>query len=102
MQVRKEVAGMTPNDYINKAIHAIETDQPNLAMLYMQRGITEMRRLRHDPWLDVQWGIAEFADALNKLGQAFGNMAQILFDAFQPMVDWYSYRQDDFVLVSDV
>lgn len=30
---------MTPNDYIEKAKHAIETGQPNLAMLYMQRGI---------------------------------------------------------------
>lgn len=40
---------MTTNDYIEKAKQAIATDQPNLAMLYMSRGMQDLdqRRLTH-------------------------------------------------------
>jgi hypothetical protein len=37
---------MTPNDYIEKAKHALLTHQPNLAMLYMRRGLGVLEQRR--------------------------------------------------------
>ena len=53
-------------NYIEKAHKALVTDQPNLAMLYMQRGITDLdkRRARH-PFEMVGLGLKHFTVALN-------------------------------------
>ena len=95
---------MTPDDYITKAIHALRTEQPNLAMLYMKRGYTEMRRLRKDPEFDLRVGIAAFTEALNEIGVAFETAARAMFKAFEPIAKIYTgyWTQDDFALVADV
>lgn len=67
---------MTPNDYIDKAIHAINTDQPNLAMLYMKRGYKEMQRLRPDTLLDFIQAMQNFNvvfEQINNRLLAIGN-----------------------------
>jgi hypothetical protein len=43
------------NDYIRRAEHALRTGQPNLAMLYMRRGLTEASR-------------RDFLEALRRVG----------------------------------
>lgn len=68
---------LTPNDYINKAIHAINTDQPNLAMLYMRRGYKEMQALRPDGFLDVQYALYHFREAMMQVGKAFERLGRV-------------------------
>lgn len=52
--------------HIEKAHKALLTDQPNLAMLYMKRGIQELdkRRARH-PFEMVGLGLKHFTVAIN-------------------------------------
>ena len=52
--------------YIEKAHHALVTNQPNLAHLYMVKGIQELdsRRARH-PFEMVGLGIRHYTVALN-------------------------------------
>ena len=90
---------MKPNDYINKAIHALNTDQPNLAMLYMRRGYVEMKRLRHDPWLDARDGIMIFSEAMNSLINVFAEVAKV-FEPFAQNLQKL-FDQDFYELVND-
>ncbi len=72
---------MTPNDYIEKAKHALLTDQPNLAMLYMRRGLVEMKRRR--PTLQDSFDAAN--EAVREFGRAFNSLVDVfssVFDAF--------------------
>lgn len=87
---------MTPDDYICKAIRAIETDQPNLAMLYMRRGIIEMKRLNPNPLQDVIDGMIAFATALNHLAETFVTAVATAFEPFARAIN-----QADFALVSE-
>ena len=42
---------MTPQEYIRKAQHCIHTNQPNLAMLYLRKGIEQTDRdMWHRAW----------------------------------------------------
>jgi recombinational DNA repair ATPase RecF len=63
---------MTPDHYIEKAKHAMLTGQPNLAMLYMKRGmvILDQRRRAH---LMKTWDgqLILFGEAMNELGRVF-------------------------------
>jgi len=90
---------MTPTEYIDKAIHAINTDQPNLAMLYMKRGYREMKRLRPDPWLDLRDGINTFAEAMGSLFDVFTDVAKV-FEKFGQNVQGV-YDQEFYALVND-
>lgn len=90
---------MKPNDYINKAIHALNTDQPNLAMLYMRRGYVEMKKLRHDPWLDARDGIRVFGEAMNSLINVFAEVAKV-FEPFAQNLQKL-FDQDFYELVND-
>lgn len=89
---------MTPNDYINKAIHAIETDQPNLAILYMRRGIQVSKLSRWEamaacsPFGPVEVAIERFAEGLAVIGEAF----RPVFDAFTRLGE---AMQSDYALV---
>lgn len=69
---------MNPNDYIEKAKHAMLTDQPNLAMLYMNRGmqILDARRREH------LMGSIEGRFIL--LGEDVNAMGQVIREAFTP------------------
>jgi hypothetical protein len=92
---------MNTSYYIDKAIHAINTDQPNLAMLYMKRGIVESKRNHPNPMLDLKYGLQAFAEALNEVGEAFGRAAIAMVNAFRPIAEIYSgYYPDDFALVN--
>lgn len=71
---------MTPNDYIEKAKHAIATDQPMLAMLYMQRGMVDLDRRRRDHLM----GSVEGRFIL--LGEDINAMGQAMVEAFTPAV----------------
>jgi hypothetical protein len=87
------------NYYIDRAIHAINTDQPNLAMLYMRRGIQESKKNNPNPALDFKYGVQAFVDALRPLNQVFQEVAEI-FMKFGREVQGV-YDQEFYALVSD-
>jgi hypothetical protein len=92
---------MNTSYYIDKAIHAINTDQPNLAMLYMKRGIVESKRNHPNPMLDLKYGLRAFAEAINEVGRAFERAGALMFEALRPIAEIYSgYYPDDFALVN--
>jgi len=64
---------MTPNDYIEKAKHALLTHQPNLAMMYMRRGlgVLEQRRRAHLQ-TSIEGHFTLLAEDVNKMTQALG------------------------------
>lgn len=68
---------MTTSYYIDKAIHAINTDQPNLAMLYMRRGIRESKEKYPNPGLDLKYGLQALAEGLNSLTAMFEEVAKV-------------------------
>lgn len=69
---------MSPNDYIEKAKHALATDQPNLAMLYMKRGCQVLDRQRIDYLKATPQGqLILVGEAIAKLGDSF-------YKPFQP------------------
>lgn len=72
---------MTPNDYIEKAKHAIATDQPMLAMLYMQRGMVDLDRRRREHLM----GSVEGRFIL--LGEDVNAMGQAMVEAFKPAME---------------
>lgn len=89
-------------NYVLKAQRAIETGQPNLAMLYMRRGIQESKKNNPNPMLDLKYGVQAFAEALNEVGEAFGRAAISMVNAFRPIAEIYSgYYRDDFALVNE-
>lgn len=74
---------MTPSDYIDKAIHAINTDQPNLAMLYMRRGIVESNRVRAQRRMNTVTGqLGLFVEALSEFGNSLVKQVTPMFQAF--------------------
>ena len=100
------------NDYMTKAIRAINTGQPNLAMLYMRRGLSDSEEGRH--WLawfdakrDAQLRMVAnmklvvsafdlFAEALCGMGRSMQLVAEAL--SFQPSGHT---GQDRYALVND-
>lgn len=90
---------MTTSYYIDKAIHAINTDQPNLAMLYLRRGIVESRKNYPNAWLDARDGIQAIADAFNSLVDLFAEVGQA-FTKFYRDIQGY-YDQEFYALVND-
>lgn len=65
--------------YIEKAHKALLTNQPNLAQLYMARGIKELdtRRAQH-PFIMVGLGIKNYTMALNSMeGHIVDTMLQV-------------------------
>ena len=90
---------MNPSDYISKAIHAINTDQPNLAMLYMKRGYLEMKLRRRDPMLDARDGINVFAEAFNSLIPMFEEVANVFMKFGQNLQRVYD--REFYALVAD-
>jgi hypothetical protein len=85
--------------YIDKAIHAINTDQPNLAMLYMRRGIQESKKNNPNPMLDFQDTCQAFVDALRPLNQLFQEVAEILMKFGRDVQRVYD--QEFYALVAD-
>jgi hypothetical protein len=69
---------LSPNDYINKAKHALLTGQPNLAMLYMKRG-TEILEQRRRAYL-----MTSIEGRFVLLGEEVDAMAEQMVRAFQP------------------
>jgi len=99
---------MNPDYYVEKARKAMLTDQPNLAMLYMNRGIEilEQRRRAH------LMGSIEGRFIL--LGEEVDAMAQTMVKAFAPAMDYVvkafesfhvnlleAYDQEFYALVSE-
>lgn len=70
---------MNPDYYVGKARHALETGQPNLAMLYMQRGMVELERRRREHLK------GSIAGQFILLGEAVNEMAETIARAFHPM-----------------
>lgn len=83
-------AELEPSYYVEKARLAILTDQPNLAMLYMQRGIEtlEQRRRQH------LRGSIEGRFTL--LGEDVNKMADVFVQAFQPVLSSAAKAFDSF------
>lgn len=82
---------MNPSDYISKAIHAIETDQPNLAMLYMKRGIEESRKRNPNPMIDAKYAILAFARAMEEVNKSIEASVRAMIEAFRPAARWHDY-----------
>jgi hypothetical protein len=94
---------MTPSDYIDKAIHAINTDQPNLAMLYLQRGMTESDELRRQRRMrNVMGQLSLIADAFADFGRAITEQVAPAFRVFASAFhDWEEGLQSDYAEVSE-
>lgn len=90
---------MNTSYYIDKAIHAINTEQPNLAMLYMRRGIVESKRNHPNPMLDFYDGCQAFVVALRPLNQVFQEVAEIFMKFGQEVQRVYD--QEFYALVAD-
>lgn len=75
---------MTPSEYIDKAIHAINTDQPNLAMLYMSRGMTEIDQIRRQRRMDM------VISHLDLLVEAFADFGRSLVKVTTPMFEAFA------------
>ena len=90
---------MNTSYYIDKAIHAINTEQPNLAMLYMRRGIVESKRNHSNPMLDARDRIHGFVVAFNSLIPMFEEVAKIFMKFGQEVQRVYD--QEFYALVAD-
>ena len=90
---------MTTDHCIERAIHAINTGQPNLAMLYMRRGIEESRRQNPNAWLDCRDGMTAFVGALNSLIDVFAEVARVFMKFGQDVQRVYD--QEFYALVAD-
>lgn len=88
---------MTTSYYIDKAIHAINTDQPNLAMLYMRRGIVESRKNYPNQWLDAQDGFRTIANAMTSLFTMFEEVAEVFMKFGRELQGFYD--QEFYALV---
>ena len=86
-------------NYVLKAQRAIETGQPNLAMLYMRRGIQESKKNNPNPMLDFHDGCQAFVVALRPLNQVFQEVAEV-FMKFGRDVQRV-YDQEFYALVAD-
>ena len=95
---------MTPNQYINKAIHAINTDQPNLAMLYMRRGMEVLEERRRARLLEQPFGaFVLLGEEFEKLGQAIVDSVVPAFKVFADVMEGFQRQvdRDFFALVGD-
>ena len=71
---------MTPDHYIEKAKHAMLTGQPNLAMLYMRRGMVILDQRRREHLMgSIEGRFILLGEDINELGKVF-------VDAFTPAV----------------
>jgi hypothetical protein len=87
---------MTPSEYIDKAIHAINTDQPNLAMLYMQRGMVETDRIRRERKMQSVMGqLSLIADAFADLGRAITEQVAPVFKVFAAAFSGWEEEMDN-------
>ena len=81
---------MNPNYYVAKAIHALNTGQPNLAMLYMQRGMVELERRRREHLK------GSIAGQFVLLGEAVNEMTEMFVRAFAPAITAATKAMNEF------
>lgn len=68
-------------DYIGRAERAIRTGQPNLAMLYMRRALSETEQGRAWlAWFDARTAVEAFADALRSLAKHVAPVLALMRD----------------------
>ena len=81
---------MTTDELITQAIHAINTNQPRMANLYMKNALeqTDKRRRELNPlaWQARQMaqGFQNIGDAIAKAGQAWARIIEDVTRAFAP------------------
>lgn len=81
---------MTTDELISQAIHAIETNQPRMANLYMKNALeqTEKRRRELNPiaWQARQMvqGFQAFGEAIANVGKAWAEIFEYVTRAFAP------------------
>lgn len=81
---------MTTDELISKAIHAINTNQPRLAQLYMRNALRQTDQLRRElnpiGWQARQLTKAfqTIGDGIAKVGQAWAGIFESFSKAFAP------------------
>jgi len=98
---------MTPDHYIEKAKHAMLTGQPNLAMLYMKRGmvILDQRRRAHLR-KSIPGMFTLLAEDMIEVGRIFNESVTPMFKAANEAFENFHRQlleqyQNDFALVSE-
>jgi hypothetical protein len=87
---------MTPSEYIDKAIHAINTDQPNLAMLYLRRGMVESDEIRRQRKMKSVMGqLSLMAEAFADFGRAITEQVAPVFKVFAAAFSGWEEEMDN-------
>ena len=83
---------MTTDELISKAIHAINTNQPRLAQLYMRNALQQTEHLRRqlDPWRALRANLQAFTDGLQGIMEAYmgavESVAHMIADSVMPAI----------------
>lgn len=94
--------------WLQKAEHAIRTDQPNLAMLYMRRGLSETPEGR--AWLAQRDAMKLVVEIGQTILHVYTSFAQAVLDAYSPLSEfvrratsneWWGLSHADFTLIPD-
>lgn len=96
---------MTTDQLITKAIHAINTGQPNLAQLYMRKAAQQIEQHRQqlDPHRRQRQQLQQAAERMRRGLQQFVDglrkVAQVYIDALRPVAEALAEnKQHDYAL----